>query len=256
MDRDIKRIHTFNTRTLNSIETKDGKRVRKNLFIRSSELSKLTAKDRRILKDEYNLSLVIDLRDNRESSKRVDKLNNEIDYLYMPVYREPLDGISRGEKFKLKELKDKIPSLVDLYRYLILSDDCTESLSKTIKLIMNNRGGSILWHCSTGKDRVGLITLIILYMLNVDLDIIRDDYLYSNKNLNGRSRLYAMGVFLATFSRIAYRKMRLIFSVQKEYFESAINAMIEKFGSIEGYILNGLKIKEEEIEEFKKYALE
>lgn len=51
---------------------------------------------------------------------------------------------------------------------------------KTLSLIAND-DGALLYHCSSGKDRTGMMSAILLGVLGVDDQTIIDDFVASNK---------------------------------------------------------------------------
>ena len=46
---------------------------------------------------------------------------------------------------------------------------------------MNKKNGAVLWHCTEGKDRCGLLSATILFLLDVSEDDVMEDYLKTNK---------------------------------------------------------------------------
>lgn len=46
---------------------------------------------------------------------------------------------------------------------------------------MTTENGSVLWHCTEGKDRCGLLSAIILFLLDVSEEDVMEDYLKTNK---------------------------------------------------------------------------
>lgn len=43
------------------------------------------------------------------------------------------------------------------------------------------KNGAVLWHCTEGKDRCGLLSATILFLLDVSEDDVMEDYLKTNK---------------------------------------------------------------------------
>ena len=55
-----------NARDFSSLITNDGRKIKSGCIIRSAQLSKLSKKEISVLKNEYNLKMIIDLRSDAE----------------------------------------------------------------------------------------------------------------------------------------------------------------------------------------------
>lgn len=107
---ELKLERTKNTRDLGGYETSEGKKLKRNLFIRSDNTNKLTDADIKKLKEEHNLKCVIDLRCSREVTLAPDKLRNVegIKYYNIPI------SFSKGQIKSL--LKSSSNPLVELLK--------------------------------------------------------------------------------------------------------------------------------------------
>ena len=83
-----------NARDLGGIRTADGAVIRKGYLIRSNRLSRITKKDIQILKDQYHLHKIIDLRTPMEVEQEEDKKITGAVYLNIPFFVESMVGIS------------------------------------------------------------------------------------------------------------------------------------------------------------------
>lgn len=57
-------------------------------------------------------------------------------------------------------------------------------------VILQQEEGAVLWHCSMGKDRVGVGTALLLYALGVPMETIMEDYLRTNRCLEEDQQPY------------------------------------------------------------------
>lgn len=55
-----------------------------------------------------------------------------------------------------------------------------DKVSEIIKTIINSEK-IVLFNCTAGKDRTGIISAILLLILGIDKDTIVKDYMYTNK---------------------------------------------------------------------------
>ena len=158
-----------NMRDLGGIRTRDGRIIRTGMLIRSAQLAQAR-------EDELGrISAVIDLRTPGERREAPDQVYGR-QYLPIPVFDDIQAGISHEEG------SDQwgIPDMAWLYGRLIT--DCADSFRKILLAIMDHdfSGGAVLWHCSEGKDRCGIVAALVLEILGVDRDTILKDYLKTN----------------------------------------------------------------------------
>ena len=160
------------------------------------------------------------------------------------------------EYIDTKDLRFKsIPDLRDLYSDIFKDEYSIEKIKETIKLIMSNRDGAILWHCTEGKDRCGIISALILYILGVDMNVIYDDYMLTNEAAKIRARKFYILVFLVRFNRKIARRAKDIFLAYERYLDASIDTIKEEYGSLDEFIKNKLEISDEEIKDFRDYVL-
>lgn len=62
-------------------------------------------------------------------------------------------------------------------------DVCTREVKQIFDVLSDERNWPVLVHCTQGKDRTGLIVMLILFLLEVDEGIIDDDYRLSESEL-------------------------------------------------------------------------
>ena len=74
--------------------------------------------------------------------------------------------------------------MCDRYRSHVMKEHAQHALHSILEVLANTKDGAIIYHCSEGKDRTGIVTVLILYLLGVDMETIRQDYLYSNYMLD------------------------------------------------------------------------
>ncbi|MBQ2505042.1 MAG: tyrosine-protein phosphatase, partial [Erysipelotrichaceae bacterium] len=107
---------------------------------------------------------------------------------------------------------------------------------------------AVLWHCSEGKDRCGMVSVLVLKMLGVDEETIRSYYLFTNKvNVPKAKALYErlkneVGEEIAM---AAYKA----FVADEEYLDAALDNMGDDF------IEKTLGITHDRVEEFKRNIL-
>ena len=154
------------------------KNMKPGLLFRSDLLYNLNPKEKALLRDN-NIKVVIDLRNKDEVEHLKDTNIKAIKFINNPMLPESKEG----EDSPLKTVTIKhmtLPDMDNAYRELVRRDRQT-AWSNIFNIILNNDNGGILFHCSAGKDRTGVVTAVILTALGIDKEIIYQDYLLTNE---------------------------------------------------------------------------
>ena len=167
-----------NIRDLGGTGMENGSVIRCGCLIRSAHLGYAAQADIQLLRDEHRLSKIIDLRTGGERSELPDH-SFGIEHLRLPIFHEFKAGISHETQQKQSD----IPRMEDLYRFIMTDADSVAGFRNVLKAIFTHdyRKGSVLWHCTEGKDRCGMTTALVLTALGADRDTILEDYLETNK---------------------------------------------------------------------------
>lgn len=158
------------------------------------------------------------------------------------------DNVTVGISHESGTQDQKIPDMG--YRYGRLMQKCIDSF-RTILLTIMQRDystGGVLWHCTEGKDRCGMITALILESLDVSRKTILEDYLKTNlvsmpKAIRIREEL------LVTHGKEYADSVYQTYIADERYLRAAWDSMGED------YIHKTLQIPEETINQFKTNVL-
>ena len=113
-----------------------------------------------------------------------------------------------------------------------------------------------MWHCTEGKDRCGLLSAIILSVLDVDVETIFDDYLLTNKGAVRKGNKYYWLVVLAYHNLNTATRFKGMYIAKREYLESAFKAIEDNYGGMDSFIENQLGVTKEIKQSFKEYMTE
>lgn len=185
MEKHIKRLrldHAHNVRDLGGFETADGGMVRWNTLYRAGNLSEADSADWERLK-AAGVRSILDLRSLSEIRSFPDRAPEGISWQHTPLQTEEIDmndlAGSAGKAFQ-KSLKEGYLNMVGQHTHLLAS-----ALARLTECLEQ---GAVLFHCSAGKDRTGIIASSVLYLCGVDReDIIADyevSYTYNQNGLN------------------------------------------------------------------------
>lgn len=239
----IKKVHNF--RAVGNIKNTEGRTLKEGMFYRSAHLHKLKKKSFKQL-GELGITEIIDLRNSKEISQSPDHLPNGITYKKYSAFEDEGDQLSQARKLVLKgkvKASDADKRMIDFYREYVTENP--ETIKTIITEIMES-DKPILYHCTAGKDRTGIVTALILTILKFDKETIYNEYLLSN---NFRKSLVEKRLRLANNLHFLYPKMDLqvlekLSWVEKRYLDAAFGEIDKKYGSTDIYIQQVLGISE------------
>lgn len=220
----------FNFRDLGGIKTKEGKYVKWGKFFRTDELSDLTDADLSYLKNIPIVS-VVDFRTKSEIELKPDKLPVSVKKHYeMNISPGNLD--LKG--FDLNQLaKLNIDSVMIAMNEALVTDSVIiDTYKQFFGLLQEESNLPLIFHCTAGKDRTGMGAALILFALGVDEATVMKDYLSSNIYLKDK---YAKMIEERPF-------LEPMFTVKKEYLQTSIDLIKEKYGSVDNYLTNQLNV--------------
>jgi len=256
--REIKLNNAFNCRDLGGYQTSDGLTIKQHQLIRAGYLSDLDSVDQKILYD-YGVRTVIDLRSPMEVVKYPDHLGGIARYLRISVSRRDLTESTENLRSLASQLTDKkagFQLMMRSYRQLVVSTEAQQAYHRFFRSVLNATPGGILFHCSSGKDRTGLLASLILMMLDVPDETVKADYLNSNWVSALRINDHLNGAKLVS-GNLAYLQSIFDLSiVREEYFEQVMSIIDDHFGGVKSYWHEQLGLSEDDLIKLRKLFLE
>ncbi len=129
-------------------------------------------------------------------------------------------------------------------------------MQKALRQIMETKEGAVLWHCTEGKDRCGLLSAMTLFLLGVSEQDVMEDYLKTNKSAAKRlDKMYEKWRSLG-ISKGRLERMQGLFMAKEEYMQAALDSMKSEYGTVDTFIKNALEITDEEKEVFREQMLQ
>ena len=142
-------------------------------YIRSDVPERLTGEEIQWLRDNH-ITTAVDLRSEEEIVQRPCCLAERAGFRYVHL------PVTRGG-----DTPRSIAHLYAVYRQM-----ADEQMEKIVDTIMN-AGSNVLYFCTAGKDRTGVVSAVILKRLGYDDGVIIDDYMASKDNLMDMLTAYA-----------------------------------------------------------------
>ena len=205
---------TLNTRDLGGKLTKSGLITIYNRIFRSDYINNLASNQHDInflIKNKINT--IIDLRSNKELE------NSKNDYVHLNNFKYYNFPIEEGSQIP-KNISDVPKSYMEIA--------CSKKIKNILETIANQENG-VVFFCSAGKDRIGVLTTIIFMICEVFENEIVKDYMISKENLKYK------------LEKIANEKPNIDINVitpHESYILNFIKMFKEKFGDINTYLDN------------------
>ncbi|MDG3010924.1 tyrosine-protein phosphatase [Rhodococcus sp. D2-41] len=219
-----------NARDIGGYRTTDGHTVKTGVVFRSNALGSLTPADLTALQ-QRNLRTDIDFRTVFERALAPDKLPAGA--------TEHWDDVVGGSGNPANYLN--MADMPAMYRLMATDPGAAKAFHDAFTQIIDSPGAS-LYHCTSGKDRTGWMTAVLLTILGVPRDTVNADYMLSNQYLarNGT----ATGPLAALQN-----------TVQQAWLDDAFAAAGAKYGSFDNYVAQGLGLTTADIAALKAKLL-
>jgi len=223
-----------NFRDLGGYETHHGEFVRTGRVFRSDSLSFMTDADVVHVTEVLGLRTVIDLRAAKEVEQFTHGPLELLESMPVRVWHVPIvdetrrahdgrdaDAWANGQVIPLDEL------------YLLMLNRFGHRFIAVLDLIAAADSQPVVFHCAAGKDRTGLVAMLILGLLEVDPDIIAADYALTHDRMPVLLERHQARAQDGTMAEVAQQK----WAVDAVAMRSVIDRLVSDHGSIEGYVL-------------------
>lgn len=260
--RRIKLQKLKNTRDLGGFVACDGRRIKPQMLIRSGSLFKATKKDIERLCHHHHLKTIIDLRIDAEINEKPDPVFDGVSYVRVPLLDKAYLGITRDEYslyswFNIFSDSSKRPEDVfyEMYEMLVFGERSKKLIPQIFDILLQKDTEAVLWHCSAGKDRVGIVTMLILVALGVDRETIIEDFLATNRFSAAeiiKTRVFAP---LVIKDRRQRKCLAILMGVKREYLDRLFNKIDTDFESIEDFFVSQYGISADMLCELKNKFL-
>ena len=235
-------------------------------LIRSADLSRLTEEDALYLKEESGLTLIIDLRTPAEAAKAPDRQIPGVDYVKAPLIQaystvradylteRYIKSASEREKAWLLSEYARIPMVRSMYQRMFTDKEALNTFRQVFRLIQNEEG-TVLFHCTSGKDRTGVLSAMLLYVLGCDEKDIINDYNASAISFNAMSESYMELLKRYEYEDDVFIDLQGTLSVVPEAMREGLERVSSRYPAREMFAMEVLGMNEEEIENFRNRFL-
>ncbi|HEX2373788.1 MAG TPA: tyrosine-protein phosphatase [Actinomycetota bacterium] len=213
----------LNARDLGGYATGDGRETRWGAVVRSDSLAALTEAGRAALAG-YGVRAIVDLR-----------LADEIAQDPNPFAQPGDHGIAYTNISIIDPAAGFPPDTYTLAdNYLWMLDRFRGFVAEVMAAIADAPEGGVLIHCAAGKDRTGLISALLLDLVDVPAETIATDYALTAELLRPRDEEWLEN---GPGERAEREAMLARFAPSGEVMLEVLDKLAEGHGGAEGYLL-------------------
>jgi len=214
-------------------------------------MSSLSKKEIALIKSK-GIKVIYDLRTAQEREEKPDVPIDGIQNIHLPIFSEESLGVTRETGTDvanaIKTIKDKqtlrkmIPSMSSIYGDMILNPSIRDNILCALRSLLKNKKEGIptLIHCTAGKDRTGILGVLLLLLEGKSIEDALIDYKMTNRYMFTEALGKAALVLAYKRDYPSAKKVFRIYRAEDEYIQASFDAMAKQYGSIEGF-LNWIK---------------
>ncbi|MFE4659734.1 tyrosine-protein phosphatase [Streptomyces hydrogenans] len=236
-----------NVRDLGGYPTYDGERVRHGLVYRSDHLGKLTEADLVTLAG-LGLARAVDFRIPLEVGyDGADRLPAGVTAVARPITDNGLFGqLTAAIGSRDPVLQEQMLGggraaafMADVYRTFVTDAANRAAFGRTLRELGAPGTGPVLYHCTSGKDRTGWTSWLLLRLVGVPERSATEDYLASNTLRAAHDARVREGLRQSGMMRNPELIVPLQ-EVRREYLDAALDEVRAGYGGLYRYVTAGL----------------
>lgn len=225
------------------------KHIKWGMIYRSGDLS---ASNRCSLKQLKNLKVktILDLRDMTGYPSRNQKLQHKFNIKRIPINVGNLRKIlTKLEKNKIH--KSEVEGYIKQMNIDVINNSQSE-IKKIFEVLLEEDNYPLVIESSIGKEKVGIITALVLGALKINESTIINDYLLTNRCFN-ILKTTEFGYKLPTISQEAITSL---FSAQESFIKAPLKELKSNYGGIESYLEKQINLTPDKLKTLQSILLE
>jgi len=255
-----------NFRDLGGYATEDGRFVRWNRLYRANDLSGLTGHDLQYLSG-VGVKLVCDFRSERERLRAPDREflprppnadgteSAGPEWLNLTIEQTGLDPDAVRQKIQTGGLSEMDTRGVMRRAYRSFVTDYADQWAELFRRISVPENLPTVVHCTAGKDRTGFASALILLAVGVPEETAFEDYMLTNYYRRDFYNFALRWISLYSLFRTNPDDVVPLLEARPEYLREALDAIREKYGSVDNYLATALGVTPQMREKIRKNLL-
>lgn len=238
-----------NVRDLGLVPVSGSRVVMPGLIYRGAHLQKATGEDLAVLSNRCRIRHVVDVRVGWEREAKPNRAVPGADCLFVPFFDKELVGVEYEKPIPNTRMRghDFVCDPDDFYRSMA-NPLTVGQMRKAVNqiLVWASKGEAVYFHCSGGKDRAGIVALLLLSVLGASREAILEDYLLTNvsrdANIEG---VYQRFLYLCYGDEGMAREVTDSHRARPENLDAFCGEVDRLYGGMDAFVRNQLGIDDE-----------
>lgn len=219
-------------------QNNEGQTIKRNSLVRTAYI--LPTADHKRLIEELGIETIFDFRGSHEINKEPNF--TDLDVIYYPLGKKKTEAAMKSNTITFQA-----PDMVKFYAEGL--DGCQYLYESVRDIVTNPR--PLLYHCTAGKDRTGMFSIVLMHILGFSKEQIKEHYLVIDPKFIEDSK----AKFSQMFPDLDVASVEDLLTVKPEYFDAYYQGVIDKYTNFDNYIAQYFELSDEEIRRFKDYYL-
>ena len=256
-------VASSNLRDLGGLTTSDGHTVRTGQLFRSGHLCDLGDADRAIVRS-LGLQTIVDLRRPAEADVKPHPDLPSVDVVGISVSSDDNEFAVVANAMLDPRAEPLGPDHITNY-FRTLVTDHIDRYRPVFDLATDPDRQPLLFNCTAGKDRTGVVAAVLLRILGVDDNLVMADYLLSNEvrrswietaKVDHRQRIaHHLGITPAEVPEERMASSRALLYCREDYLRAVLDTAEARWGSWDGFVADGLCLDEARLAAFRTSLL-
>lgn len=258
-----------NARDLGGIEI-GSRKFKHGRVIRSGMLARISDRDIEYLQS-VGLRTVVDFRTKAERCQKPDKIVPGADYVNCMLLRDQTDGVTRDKPETLEEEAQRTVAMArrlmahdpdgraqmrSLYPILVTDENAVSNYRFFFELLLAHEEGALLYHCTMGKDRVGIATALLLSALGADRETIMRDYMITAQRCAEGTKALIERCRSITEDEAELEFIYHLDTVEEGFLTTMFETLDERYGGTEAFLTNQMGLDDSKRERLRYLYLE
>ncbi|MFJ8263602.1 tyrosine-protein phosphatase [Rummeliibacillus sp. NPDC094406] len=245
----------MNFRDMGGYQTEDGRSIKKGVFYRSGDLSKMTANDKAVF-ETLGIRTIFDYRDHGEAKVKPDPVFANVVNIRIPAkgnvgFEMPTVTLKDIDN---REFLQKINGdiFTEMYSQMAFNNP---SYQKLMEIVQEPDQLGLLHHCAAGKDRTGVGGALILLALGIPRDTILVDYLLTNDYMKPM-RDAMIPILSKHLNEQEMQQFGDIMGAKESYLQAVFQAIDQNYGDTDRYLEDEFGLDFSKRQRLQHYYLE
>lgn len=130
-----------------------------------------------------------------------------------------------------------------------------DAFGKVLRSLAEPEPKAVLFHCSAGKDRTGVLGAVLLLLLGVDAERVAEEYALTDLGLMEQRPAFVERLLAHPAMEGSREAVGNMVSAKKENMAATIEMLDSEFGGAEQYVKEKVGLREDEVEALKTNLL-